>query len=418
MRAFIYHLGLLGVIIAFTTCKKEAAQPPVANLVGHKVYSVSELNAIATCTNACAKRFTGDVYFIGVVVADEQSGNFYKEIYVRDRYNTGGLHLDFTFRSSFFIGDSVRVNLKGLDINLNATTGMLEIDSLDHEKHVVKFATSATKPQPRVVTIAQLNASPSLYLCDLIQLNNVAFLPADANQIWADPVSQSSLNRTLQDCDGGQLIVRTSNYANFAMQKTPTGNGSIIGIATAYQGASQMAIRYPSEANMTGVGCVIYHKKDWEDNSLTSGGWTQQSVLNGSIVWTASSFGTDKFAKISGYMSGNTNSENWLISPSLNLSTSSNPILTFRTAAKFAGDVLEVHVSTNYTSGAPSTATWTQLSGFALSPNNPGSYVWTPSGSIPLSAFKTSNTRVAFRYKSTTAGSTTYEVDDVLIREN
>jgi len=418
MKNTVYHIILVVFAFSLTTCKKEPVAPPVTNILGHEVHSVTELNAIATCTNACEHRFKTEDYFIGVVVADEQSGNFYKEIYVRDRYNTGGIRLDFTTRSSFFIGDSVRIYLKGCDVNINTTTGMLEIDSLDYEKHVVKFATSATKPQPRVITIGQLNANPKLYLCDLIQLSSVAFLPVDANQIWADPIAQSSINRTLQDCNGSRLIVRTSNYANFAQEKTPTGNGTIIGIATAYQGTNQMAIRYPSEANMTGAGCIIYHKKDFEDGSLTSGGWSAPSVSNVAVAWVASSFSTDKFAKVSGYVAGNQNSETWLISPIVNIAASSNPILTFRTAAKFSGTVLEVLVSTNYTSGSPYTATWTNLNGFALSPNNPGSYVWTPSGILSLNAFKNANTRIAFKYKSTTTGATTYEVDDVLIREN
>lgn len=409
-------------MVAFMgSCKKEITQPPVTNILGHKVYSAAELNAIATCTNNCAHRFTQDVYFIGVVVADEQSGNFYKEVYVRDRYNTGAIRLDFTQRSSFFVGDSVRVNLKGLDVNLNVDTDILEIDSLDYEKFVVKFASGA-KPQPRVLTIAQLNSDLSTYLGDLIQLTNVAFSPTDAGQYWSDPVGQYSLNRTIVDCDGSQLIVRTSNFADFALQKTPTGNGTIMGIATAYQGTSQMAVRNPAEANMNGTGCTIYMKKDFEDNSLTSGGWSQQSVVNPSVLWTASAFPStppnDKFAKISGYLSGNTNSESWLISPVINLATSANPVLSFRTAAKFTGDQLELWISTNYSSGAPSTASWTQLTGFALSPNNPGNYAWTASGNISLSAYKNSNTRFAFKYKSTTAGSTTYEVDDVIVKEN
>lgn len=407
------------LLVQFSGCKKETDKPAVANMLGHKVYSVSELKAIASCTNNCSHRFTEDVYFVGVVIADEQSGNFYKEVYLRDRYNTGGLRLDCKFRTNFFIGDSLRVNLKGLDVNFNETTDMLEIDTVDYEKCVVKFASGA-KPQPRVISLSDISTSNpySNYLCDLITVTGVEFISSDKAQIWADPISQMSLNRTVQNCDGKQLIVRSSNYSNFAMEKTPIGFGNITGIATAYQGTSQMAIRWPSEANMTGTGCTIYHKKDFENNSLTSGGWTQQSVINGSVLWTASSFGTDKFAKISGYIGGNQNSENWLISPAIDLSASSNPILSFRTAAKFSGNLLEVWVSTNYNSGLPSTATWTQLTGFALSPNNPGNYAWTNSGILSLNSYKNSNTRIAFKYQSTTSGSTTYEVDDILIREN
>ncbi|MGE0566872.1 MAG: DUF5689 domain-containing protein [Bacteroidia bacterium] len=419
MKVKQFYSLIVILIFAIASCKKEKDKPPVIDMLGHKVYSAQELRAIATCTNSCSKYFTSDVYFIGIVVADETTGNFYKEIYVRDRYNSGAIHLDFNFRSSFFVGDSIRVNLKGLNVSVNEDTDMLEIDSLDYEKHVIKFA-SGGNPQPRIIHLNQLNASNPYnnYLCDLIQIQNVGFLPADTNQIWADPIAQMSINRYIQDCDGNQVVVRTSNYADFALQKTPKGNGTIIGVATSYQGTNQLAIRRPSEANMSGAPCLVYHKKDFEDLSLTSGGWSQQSVVNPSIQWSASSYGGDNFGKISGYSGGNQNAENWLISPALDLSSSNNPILTFRTAAKFSGDILEVYVSTNYSSGLPSAATWTQLTGFALSPNNPGNYAWTPSGSVSLSGHKSSATRIAFKYKSTTSGSTTYEVDDIVIREN
>jgi hypothetical protein len=420
MKIKLLSLMALTGTLWFLSCKKEADKPEVKTLTGQKVYSALELKAIATCTNSCSKRFTDDVYFIGVVLADESTGNFYKEVYLRDRYNTGGLRLDFINRSSYSVGDSIRVNLKGLDININSTTDMLEIDSIDHEKFLVKFS-SGPKPQPRIVNLTDLSsANPyEKYLCDLIQVNGVGFIPQDTAKIWADAVAQMSGNRTLEDCSGNQLVVRTSNYADFASLKTPKGNGSIIGIATSYQGTKQMAIRNPNELFMNGPRCLIYHFKDFENNSLTSGGWTQQSVVNSSVQWTASSFGADKFAKISGYVSGgNTNSENWLISPALDLNASTNPILSFRTAAKFSGNLLEVWVSTNYTSGAPSNATWTKLTGFSLSPNNPGNYAWTPSGILSLSSFKSGSTRIAFKYTSTTSGSTTYEVDDILIREN
>lgn len=422
MKLFFRYFCFCLALVSFITCKKTAEKPPVSDTIGHKVYSVSELKSIATCTNTCSKTFTSDVYFIGVVVGDAQSGNFYKEIYLRDRYNTGGIHLDFTQASNFWIGDSVRVNLNGLNVSINSSTGVLEIDTLDWEKYCVKFASGA-RPQPHVLTITQYTSNLNTYLGDLIQLTGVAFTPSDAGQYWADQPGGNSLNRTLVDCLGSQLIVRTSNYAKFASDKTPTGNGSIVGIGTAYQGAGQMEIRWPSEALMNGAGCTVYLKKDFNDSKITntavpSENWSVVSVTNAAVSWTPASFGTDKFAKCSGYIAGNTNSESWMISPPIDLSNSANPTLSFRTAAKFTGDTLEVRVCTNYVSGLPVLANWTQLSGIHLSPNNPGSYVWTASGNISLSAFKSTSTRIAYRYKSTTAGSTTYEVDDILVKEN
>ncbi len=417
MKKLIILIMAVSISIAFNSCKKKLDAAPIADETKGHVYSVSELKVIASCTNSCAHRFSTDAYLIGVVIADELSGNFYKEIYLRDRYNTGGIHLAMkASHCNFFIGDSVHLNLKNYDVNIDSQTNMLEIDTIDFEKDMVKFGSGAN-PQPIVVDISSANWTN--YLCDLIVINGAGFLPADTNQIWADPISQTSINRTIKDCAGTQLVVRTSNYALFAQQKTPKGFGSIIGIAQAYGSTNQMAIRKPSEVNMNGTPCILYHKKDFEDVSVTSGGWTQQSVTDPSVTWNPSTFSGNSFAKISGYYSSaNHNSENWLISPSLNLSAGVNPILTFITMAKFTGNTLEVLVSTNYTTGLPSTATWVNLSGFVLSPNNPGSYAVTASGIISLSSFKTANTRIAFKYTSTTTAGTTYEVDDIVIREN
>ena len=169
---------------------------------------------------------------------------------------------------------------------------------------------------------------------------------------------------------------------------------------------------------MNGVSpCLTYLKKDFVDASLTSGGWIQNPVINPSILWAFSTAGGGDYAKISGFLSGNQNSENWFISPAVDISASINPILNFRTAGKFSGNPLDVLISNNYTSGNPNAATWTALTGYTLGAVTPG-YVWANSGNVSLSAFKNANTRIAFKYTSTTSAATTWEVDDIIIREN
>lgn len=420
MKKIFYLNSIIFSILLLNGCKKKADAPPTRDLANGSTYSVTDLKNIATCSNPCNHRFTNEAYFKGVVIADEISGNFYKEIYVRDAQNTGGIHMTFTVSgSNLFIGDSVRLNLKGYDVNLNASSGMLEIDSVNFERNIVKFASGA-HPQPRVLSLAELTAfNPySNYFCDLITITGVAFLSGDTNKIYANAILQQSLNHTIQDCGGTQIVVRTSNYALFAGEKTPSGFGSITGIATAFGPTNQMTIRTPSELNMKAVSpCYLYIKKDFNDNSIISGGWNQVSVTGSVVTWNTATFGGAIFAKISGLVGTNQLSENWLISPSINLAAASNPILTFQSAAKNSGNPLEVWASVNYVSGLPSTATWTQLTGFTLGAISPG-YVWSGSGPVSLSAFKNANTRIAFKYTSTTSASTIYEVDDVVVREN
>ena len=106
----------------------------------------------------------------------------------------------------------------------------------------------------------------------------------------------------------------------------------------------------------------------------------------------------------------------WLISPSINLSAITSATLTFDNVCKFAGNDIEVFISSNYTgSGAPSAATWTPLSG-NLDTNVSGSYIWKPSGPINISAFTgNGNVRIAFKYTSTATASKTWEVDNVKV---
>ncbi len=165
-------------------------------------------------------------------------------------------------------------------------------------------------------------------------------------------------------------------------------------------------------ANLTGT----YLNKNFDDNSITSGGWSLQNVI-GSTSWAASAFGGKSFAKITNYVSTtsvNIACESWLISPPISLSTSTNPILSFQNAYKYTGAPLEVYVSTNYTSGLPSSATWVPLT-FTLSAGN---FVFISSGNISLSNYKNSNTRIAFKYLGSANDGSTWEIDDVLVKEN
>lgn len=114
-------------------------------------------------------------------------------------------------------------------------------------------------------------------------------------------------------------------------------------------------------------------------------------------------------------------SESWLISPSIDLSSATAPNLTFEHTGKyFTSNKLTTEqtlwVSTNYTEGAPSTATWTQLT----IPTWPSGSDWTfvSSGAIDLSAYTAnSNVRLAFKYASTTAGAATWELKNLVVKE-
>ena len=146
--------------------------------------------------------------------------------------------------------------------------------------------------------------------------------------------------------------------------------------------------------------------------------WTKISVTGAQEWRLDTQFGNPgSCAVMSGFASGSNNvNEDWLISPEIDLSSVEGAMLTFQTASRFSGNPLEIKISTDYTTGNPNAATWTNLS--ATLDTNTAAYVWTNSGNIDISSFVGGNVRIAFRYTSTSSASTTWEFDNIKKKKN
>src|SRR4051812_31772366 len=129
----IHTLAAL-LFLVFSSCKKEYDVPPVKNAeTGTKINVATIKSKYKT---GAAYRFLSDSNLYCMVIADEVSGNLHNEFYVRDA--TGALHIKVLSGGGLFIGDSIRVNLKGSI--LNDYGGLIQLDSLDADNNVVKLA--------------------------------------------------------------------------------------------------------------------------------------------------------------------------------------------------------------------------------------------------------------------------------------
>lgn len=410
--------GALLIILgtAFTGCEKDFDTVPVSDLPAENIITIDSLRNIYASFDTT---FTEEYAIFGVITADESTGNIYKELYIQDE--TNAIKLDLTSSSNFFIGDKVRVALKGTTLRIDRD--MMFLEGVDPDVAVIK-QTDGLDLIPEVVTITDINnltGSLSSFQSKLVQINHVEFACLDVCNSWADAINQSDENRSLIDTIGNVVVVRSSGFANFAGTQLPFGNGSIVGVVSQYDGTIQLTIRNPNEFSMPNprktacASCPIFsHNKDFDDQSITSGGWSTQVVV-GTYDWSTSDQGVpsgDYYAVISNFSGGNTASEAWLISPSFNFSTFTNPTLTFDNAANYSGAQLEVLVSTDYDgTSLPATATWTPLA-----PNlSTGGFTFVSSGVLSLSAFLGTNTYIAFKYTGSNTDGKTWEVDKIKI---
>ena len=127
---------------------------------------------------------------------------------------------------------------------------------------------------------------------------------------------------------------------------------------------------------------------------------------------------TNKYMKASAYSGGNKDAESWLVSPEINLSTATKPVLTFsQVINKYFGTVAnEAMVYVKKDGGE-----WTKVT--ITFPTTVPAANWskfTDEGadqSVDLTAFKSSKTQIAFVYKSSTSAAGTWEIKNVKVAE-
>lgn len=163
-----------------------------------------------------------------------------------------------------------------------------------------------------------------------------------------------------------------------------------------------------------------YLDKDFNDLSLNSGGWTTQIIID-TTNWFVDSFGGDDFVKATNYSNGqNVPSNTWLISPAVDLSSASQPMLSFETIMKWPGPALVLHISTDYDgiSNPTQQGTWTDITTLATwDVDNTTWGSWTPSGDVDLTNYISSTTYIAYEYLGSANSGSTWEIDNIKITE-
>lgn len=361
-----------------------------------------------------------DTIIQGIVVANDESGNFYKTIVIQDE--TAGIEIKidrYDMYTEFKVGQKVFIKCRGL--YLGDYGGLVQIGYIyDNDigripdilvdNHVFRDSLPGVAPTPVTLTIPAL--SPT-YTSMLIRLDSVHFV--EVGQTYA--TSTETTNRTIEDKNGNQLLLRTSNYASFAADNIPAGEGSVVGILSIYNSDYQFYLRDLNDLVDWDYGAATEQNIIFETFDVTPTGWTIYSTASTEDWYWSSSY---LCMAISGY-GGDVGSDDYMVSPSIDLTNATNPILNFRSWTKYTdggfAQPVEVMISNDYTgSGDPSIASWTNLTAIWSAT---GSETWTSSGDIDLSSYIGSTVYIAFRYQSsgTGTGSTSnWEIDEFKVK--
>ena len=147
------------------------------------------------------------------------------------------------------------------------------------------------------------------------------------------------------------------------------------------------------------------------------GAFTTQEVI-GNFAWKHEVYNNKGYAKVSGYDGSSQNAESWLISPAIDFSKESAAYIAFdyvinKGDASAAAANHKVVITNNYT-GDVATTEWTEVNYGAVNNNN-WTFHNTGKIALPESMMGKAAVVVAFKYMSTTANSSTWEVNNVVV---
>jgi hypothetical protein len=191
---------------------------------------------------------TSDIIIKGVVIANDESGNIYKSLYLSD--GTAGINVAIdqtSMYTTYKIGQMVYIKCQGLylgnyggtmELGYNNAGVIGRIPSALIASHLFLDSFPQNPPVPKLITIPTFTNAA---LCTLVKIDSVHFLSTEVGQPYS--ISTATTNRTLTDLTGNTVILRTSNYATFASTPLPAGTGSVVGILSNFNGTWQLYIR-------------------------------------------------------------------------------------------------------------------------------------------------------------------------------
>ncbi|MBT3560769.1 MAG: DUF5017 domain-containing protein [Flavobacteriaceae bacterium] len=368
----------------------------------------------------------------GYVVSSDMTGNFYKEFYMQDEPDnpTAGIKVVLNQVDSynqFNIGREIYIKLQNLYIGeTNSGDGVItiggsinqygdEVEEITENMAVSSILRSSNTFDiiPLSLNLSEINDS---HIGIFVTAQNAQFSNFLSGLTYVDPYDDYDTQRDLESCvDSGSIKVETSAYASFQDNLLPTeGSGTLSAVVTkSYDGDDRvMMLNSTDDVTFSSSRCDPLF---YDNFSGSLNNWHVKSV-QGEQGWEITPYGNPApSAKMSGFSGGSNVNEDWLITTTIDLSSVTTASLTFQSVVRYNGPSLTVHMSPDYNGGDPtSDGNWTELS-VTLDTDTDSWSSWTDSGNIDLSSVTGGNVYIAFKYVSTTSGSATYEIDNVLV---
>lgn len=187
----------------------------------------------------------------GIVTANDASGNLFKQLYVADDTGAIAIGIDQSgLAASNRVGQRVVLRLRGMaavqwggemQLGWRGTYANRIPWSMWGECVSFDGWPDPTAALPREVTLPEIALSEGAAMVGvLVELRDVRFVMGGVADFTE---GAAATGRVIADRGGRTMEVRTSDYADFATERLPSGYGTLVGILTRYNDLWQLTLR-------------------------------------------------------------------------------------------------------------------------------------------------------------------------------
>lgn len=267
LKSYFFFIFLAVLGLTFNACvDQDFDEPPVRGLPSLTANAtIKQLKDLHTL-GANATEITEDWIIAGTVVADDRSGNLYQQLVIEDESAGIVVRLGNTGLYTLYpVGTELFIRMKGLYINdfnnlyqiAGDETGGL-IPSPLIGSYVVAGEQKEVTPTPTSLEeVLNNQATFDNLLSRLVTMEDMQFADVDLGDTYAVPGGGSGQNRTMVDCFGNSVTVRNSDFADFAGEPIPEGNGPVTAVLSIFGTTVQLTLRDTDDVQFDNTRCGV-----------------------------------------------------------------------------------------------------------------------------------------------------------------
>lgn len=265
----IKYLSILALSLIATSCMNEFdeplfSEPPFGNNeIGEANMTIADLKAeySSTISGNSVKQITEDIIIEGVVVANDESGNVYKQFIINDE--TGAMVIgvnDVGLYAMLPKGQRVRIACKDLYIGgygkmaqigglYNGKVGRMNKNIYPQHVRLIGIP-DPTQPemQPELIDDSFFTNENKNNLAKFVRLEGVEITEADGTALWApEELQYNNVVERHIKVGNTNIVLRMSTYADFANEAIPAGELNINGVMTRYNDYWQFVISHTTD---------------------------------------------------------------------------------------------------------------------------------------------------------------------------